>query len=170
MAYMAVLGVNVGPDGRGGGFSPNLDWGTSLRGVGSISIVTGSPWSTVQTSPNSFMCDYFPETAEDPTGQTYSFEVRATPRADCAGWTLDRWCVERETANGVYRAEEVRPHGDTLVAPLTVLGPSWYLQSHLHIYPYFVYNGTGRLLATPAGGALVGYSPWGGQPSLVIDL
>lgn len=167
MAYMAIVSMHLETDPRAYGSFLNLDWTTSIRGIGETSVVTGSPWTTVQTSQNMWWSDYSFTTETSPVGQTFPIEVRATPRIDCAGWTLAKWCVLRETAPGVYREEEVRPQGQTLVAPVTVL-PNF--QGHIEIFPYFIFVGTGNLLATTTGNALAGVELEANIPSLLIDL
>ena len=167
MSYSAIVSFNFHPDARGLGMFPSLDWAKSVNGVASTWVASGSPWVVQQTSAYGWMGDVSITSETDPIGSTYQVEVGAAARTDCAGWTLSKWCVARETAPGVFQYDQVTPQGQTLIAPVTVLAN---YQGHIYIFPYFTFAGTGRLLGTPTGDALVGCADGNGAMNLVVDL
>ena len=110
----------------------------------------------------------------------------AEARTEC-GWSIDFWHIEyvasttaRPNSGGLWTenwsyVDIAATAGDVswnLVPVVVNQDPQepdvTQFTAKVCFYPHFVFSGTGRLLGTPAGGALVGYDDGAGV-SLVID-
>lgn len=158
-----VLLINGGPIGYDG----PIDWGKSSRGLKSLGIPF-TPWPVV-----SYGRDWLESRSnamETESATTLYARVTAIPISEC-GWVLDRWYIRYTNGVDVISTEE-RPAGGGLetmveIRPAKIGLLYWGITE---VYPYFVYRGTGNLLATPTGDALLGYGNGVATPTLVIDL
>ena len=152
---------------RPNGYVGQLDWDKSERGCKSLGIPL-APGPVVSHGPAWLECDS--PAMEMESLRPMMARVSAVPRSEC-GWVLDRWYVRYTNGIEVISDEEI-PAGGSLdltvwITPVSVGLLYW---GGTEVYPYFVYRGTGNLLATPTGDALLGYGVGESTPKLIIDL
>ena len=152
---------------RPNGYVGQLDWDKSERGCKSLSIQLG-PGPVVTHSPAWLECNS--PGMEMESLQPMMARVSAVPWSEC-GWVLDRWYVRYSNGIDIISAEEIPARGSLdLTVWITPAPLGLVYWGATEVYPYFVYHGTGNLLATPAADALLGYGVGESKPKLIIDL